>query len=246
VLAYRTHDALLSMLRAKQLRRAHDMLPASWCSVINVHWTDNADSADVGYHQEAEWDREYKPGRHDWPSRRYDVLTVTLPTGKMPSVSTDTKEITVGPWTYRKGRGHTLSVIYHLQGPEQDAAAFLAENNSERRCAIINACGEDLSDLLVVEEIQRDDFGRLCHIYLPRDACSAKKWAEWQITPHDTTRRDAINYFLIHLAVFVRVVCPSTSRIYWLQVPDTCTTAREAVAATFGLTATEYQPITQS
>jgi hypothetical protein len=35
-------------------------------------------------------------------------------------------------------------------------------------------------------------------------------------------------------------------RIYVLRVPPTCTTAREAVAWTFGMTADEYQPIAQS
>ncbi len=44
----------------------------------------------------------------------------------------------------------------------------------------------------------------------------------------------------------VRVICPSTGRQYALRVPPTTKTAREAVAWTFGLTADQYQPITQS
>jgi hypothetical protein len=41
---------------------------------------------------------------------------------------------------------------------------------------------------------------------------------------------------------FVRVTCPSTGRVYHLSVPPTVTTAREAVAWTFGHTAATYHP----
>lgn len=228
VLAYRTHDVLVSMLREKQRRRARGMIPDTWCNAIEVRWAEVARDVGMGYRQEAEWNRPYKPGRHDWPSRRYDVLTVFLPTGKMPIVSADQREITLGPWTYRKGRGHTLSVIYHPQDADADRAAFATETNAERRAAIINACGETLTDLFEAEALQVDDFGKLYDLWRPG-------------TPTGTLVFGG-NYY----GRFVRVVCPSTNRVYWLQVPDTCETAHAAVAATFGLTPTEYQPITQS
>lgn len=42
------------------------------------------------------------------------------------------------------------------------------------------------------------------------------------------------------------VVCPTTGRQYALRVPPSCTSAREAVAWTFGLRAEEYRPTSQS
>jgi hypothetical protein len=47
-------------------------------------------------------------------------------------------------------------------------------------------------------------------------------------------------------AQLVRVTCPSTGRVYHLRVPPDVTTAREAVAWTFGLRAEEYQPQVQA
>lgn len=44
----------------------------------------------------------------------------------------------------------------------------------------------------------------------------------------------------------VRVVCPSTGAVYYLPVDRTCRTAHEAVAATFGLEATEYRPLVEA
>ncbi|MGH2367599.1 MAG: DUF6745 domain-containing protein [Chloroflexota bacterium] len=44
------------------------------------------------------------------------------------------------------------------------------------------------------------------------------------------------------VVVAVRVVCPSTGRIYLLRVPPTCQTAHEAVAWTFGRDTGDYAP----
>lgn len=198
-----------------RLRRVRSVIPDAWCARVKVRWCDTAASAKLWYEQMVEWDRPYRAGRQNWPSRRYDVLWVYVQRGTVPTVSADGREITVGPWTYRRGRGHQLSVQYHpLSDAADNRAAFVAEHNTERRCAILNACGEDLSSIARMEELQRDDFGQLYAV----DGCGR----------------------------FVRVVCPTTDRVYWLQVPDRCETAHAAVAATFGLTAREYTPMVQA
>ena len=44
----------------------------------------------------------------------------------------------------------------------------------------------------------------------------------------------------------VEVVCPTTLRQYVLGVGPTVTTCQAAVASTFGLTATQYQPVRET
>jgi len=44
----------------------------------------------------------------------------------------------------------------------------------------------------------------------------------------------------------VRVICPTTHRVYHLLVPTYVNTCQEAVAATFGLQPEEYNPIRES
>ena len=44
----------------------------------------------------------------------------------------------------------------------------------------------------------------------------------------------------------LRVVCPSTGRVYWLGTDRSHATAHAAVAASFGLTVDQYQPTAQS
>lgn len=44
----------------------------------------------------------------------------------------------------------------------------------------------------------------------------------------------------------VRVVCPTTGRVYHLGVPTTVTTCQEAVASTFGVTADDYAPVRET
>jgi hypothetical protein len=219
--------------RRRNLDRRHAhivraMIPTAWCQTVAIRWTDAPTEIGATYHREVEWPVEQRRRGPTWPSRKYDVLTITLLRHTVPAISADRREIRVGPWTYRRRRGHSLSVIYHPQGAEADRALFAAERNAERRSAIITACGEDLTNLFDDQELQRDDFGRLCRLY-----------TEIPNPPHSQPRRET-------LGVFVRVVCPSTGRVYWLQVPPACRTAREAVAATFGLTPTEYDPARQT
>lgn len=44
----------------------------------------------------------------------------------------------------------------------------------------------------------------------------------------------------------VKVVCPTTGRVYHLGVPPTVRTCQEAVASTFGLKPEEYRPVRES
>lgn len=44
----------------------------------------------------------------------------------------------------------------------------------------------------------------------------------------------------------VRVVCPSTGRVYWLGTSSRTQTAHEAVAASFGLSVEEYAPAAEA
>lgn len=110
-------------------------------------------------------------------------------------------------------------VQYYLpHGDDRDAAEFEAEANQERRRKILAACGERVLPPERRAMAQMDDYGQL-----------------WEITRYDV---DAWNHERTERQV--RVVCPSTGAVYWLPVPRHVTTAREAVASTFGLTAAEY------
>ncbi|MCI2436958.1 hypothetical protein LM603_06775, partial [Candidatus Acetothermia bacterium] len=44
----------------------------------------------------------------------------------------------------------------------------------------------------------------------------------------------------------VEVVCPSTGRKYFLCVPGWLQTVRQAVAWTFGLSAEQYEPVSET
>lgn len=45
---------------------------------------------------------------------------------------------------------------------------------------------------------------------------------------------------------FVRVTCPTTNRVYVLGTRETAQTAKEGVAATFGMTPEEYNPVVET
>ncbi len=46
--------------------------------------------------------------------------------------------------------------------------------------------------------------------------------------------------------VMLEVTCPSTERKFWLRVPPNMRKAREAVAWSFGLSASAYRPVAET
>lgn len=124
------------------------------------------------------------------------------------------RDVMIGRW-WVSPTGH--QVAYEPHGDERDADEWRRESNHERRRMIQQACGERL--LAAIERdmvlIQADDYGRLYEI--PGVASSRQ-----------------------HGGHVVRVVCPSTSAIYWLPVQAGVRTAKAAVASTFGLSEVEY------
>jgi hypothetical protein len=99
---------------------------------------------------------------------------------------------------------------------------ILAETNVETRRAIIELLGYDqFAGLLDLVPVQDDT------------------WNGQTYTLLRTREKDDIAGEYLQ---FVRVTCPSTDRVYHLSVPPTVSTAKEAIAWTFGVTAEEYHP----
>ena len=46
--------------------------------------------------------------------------------------------------------------------------------------------------------------------------------------------------------VVVKVICPSTGRVYFLRVPPDCTNIQNAIAWTFGLSGSQYKPVVET
>jgi hypothetical protein len=95
---------------------------------------------------------------------------------------------------------------------------FLQERNAEIRGAMYAAMGQKrVFDLIGAEEIARRYANSETYIlYRTREKIGEKHW-QW-----------------------VGVRCPSTGTDYLLGVPDTVSDPIEAVAGTWGLTASEY------
>jgi hypothetical protein len=110
--------------------------------------------------------------------------------------------------------------------PERLAPSRIAAwSNAERRRVAIDRIGiERFLGGLDAQVVQEDDYGRL-----------------WQ------TRREIGNeQFVAVEVVNATVERDGTQRRYFLRVPPTAATARRAVAWTFGLTGSEYQPAVES
>jgi hypothetical protein len=185
---------------------------------------------------EIQWDRPYKAGRHNWPSRRWTAIVVSLPaSGELPEKTGD-RRLRIGRWEYELA-SRSLSVrLRYLPGTEAEDRAALraargrdgwAGGNQERLRALLQACGPDRLGL-EVQVVQADDFGRLLRVGDREPEASA---AAGRIT---------------ELGQVVEVRCPSTGRIYWLTVPRGIRTAREAVGATFRVPAGNYSPAYES
>lgn len=180
---------------------------------------------------QAQWSRPYKPGRHDWPSRKWTAIVVTLPaSGELPE-KTGERRLRIGRWEYELD-SRSLSVrLRYLPGTEAEdrtaLAAALRDRNQERLRAVLQACGPERLGL-EVQVVQADDFGRLLRVGDRESETSAAAGR------------------IIELGQVVEVRCPSTGRLYWLTVPASVTTAREAVGATFRVPAGQYAPAYES
>ena len=218
VLGYEARDArdarraavrakkLNRVLAVKQLRAGEEFRGWSVCGVAVI---DGAPGVEYSW----SWNkRSAYQRRHNYSGGGRETLEISAPRGKYTVLRTGKRVtgIRVGPWAYTKQRGHSFSVVYAPQGAQTDFAAFAAEENVERRRAILTACG--IGILGEVTPIQQDDYGRLYETPVGR---------------------------------YVRVVCPSTDRVYLLRVPPDTATAKQAVAWTFGLSEVVYSPTLQ-
>lgn len=105
---------------------------------------------------------------------------------------------------------------------------LLAEKNAERRRAMMEIVGSDrFSSLFDLEEVSR----QRRHPELEEDVLLR------------TRTTDAVTGEHIQ---FVRVVCPSTGRVYHLCVPPSILTAAEAVAWTFGHDEQTFAPAVEA
>lgn len=130
--------------------------------------------------------------------------------------------ITLRRWEIRGSESvGELVASYLPYGDERDAAAFAAADNQELRRRILAACGDRVLPPETRELVQQDDFGALYRV------------TQMGVFGEATRQQ-------------VRVVCPSTGAVYWLPVSNQCRTAHQAVAETFGLSASEYQPAVEA
>lgn len=216
------------MYQARQSRLTEDRL-ATWCQRRNVSY--GCDRTEVTYRHEVVWATSGWCFRHRTPAAQYDELIVWVAAGEKTAIF-DKKENTlkIGPWEWRKGRGHTLSVRF--VGTDQQAAAEWAKTqNQAMRRAIIAAHGEKIIEQnCKLDLVQADDFGRLYWV----QAVDIRPGSGERNLP----RGDKMKY--------VRVVCPTTGAIYWLACRPNCQTAKEAVAASFGLSVENYSPAVQA
>jgi hypothetical protein len=169
--------------------------------------------------------------------------------------------VTIGVWEWRKGSGHSLAVRYN--GTRDKAVRdFVNTHNQEQRRAILARHGDLIESFqydanatdaeamkhqvgedkvqLAAHKLQADDFGQLWKLEMHRvgDIAIPSHMANFR-------RSTGANYWGQHFTM-VRVVCPTTQAVYWLNVPDRTTTAHAACAITFGLTVEEYAPAKQA
>jgi hypothetical protein len=105
-------------------------------------------------------------------------------------------------------------------------------------------------ETITIDEIQNEPNAEIRRVMIERMGMN-RYVVEANLKPSQTDRfgtlyssqlPDGERYFAVH------VTCPSTARDYFLRLPPDAnfTTAHEAVAWTWGLSATEYNPILES
>jgi len=145
------------------------------------------------------------------------------------------------PWVLTTGgaefRLSTLELLDDKTLEEAGVADLvLKETNAEVRQRLLARFGPDrVADALGARQLAKDRFGELWLVPAQIDR-----------TPSNSPYRQERLVVLMEPMKFVRVI-EATSRpdgrpIYWLPVPMEMTSAREAVAWTFGLSKYEYRP----
>jgi hypothetical protein len=124
------------------------------------------------------------------------------------------------------GYGEDPKEFLKLIGDKLDARWVLKDKNAELRRMMIEAMGSDRF------------FSQLETQVLHKDL-------DIQGNPR-TLLKFNISDAQAGYLLAVRVVCPTTGRIYHLGVPPTVKTCAEAVASTFNLRAKEYSPKRES
>ncbi len=118
-------------------------------------------------------------------------------------------------WPVYAWHGVRVQANVILKPQELEPIKVLQEVNAEVRRVMIERLGmERIAKETGAQVIAKDEKGELLRIELTGD----------------------------EPLLMVHVICPSTQREYYLRVPPTMTTAKEAVAWTFGLTADQYNP----
>lgn len=131
-------------------------------------------------------------------------------------------------WKIYSWHGIAVPENWIMQPDQISRDDFMAETNAERRRALVEIIGSDrLASLLDLVEVSRERR----HPELAEDVLLR------------TSEPDPVAGKVIQ---FVRVMCPTTGRVYHLCVPPTIRSASEAVAWTFGKSAEEYRPAVEA
>ena len=127
---------------------------------------------------------------------------------------------------YGYGDGSGLKKFLSMIADKLEARWVLQEKNTELRRMLIEAMGADRFFSQLETEVVHNDI-------------------DLQGNPRTLLRFKTIDAQAGYLQA-VRVVCPTTGRVYHLGVPPKVKTCAEAVASTFKLTAKEYSPQRES
>jgi hypothetical protein len=124
---------------------------------------------------------------------------------------------------YGYGYGSILQEYLELVASNLDAQWVLKETNSELKRMMIEAMGADnlFRQLKAVKVIHTDVDGY----------CNPRSLLRIPLEEAQAGYLQA-----------VKVVCPTTGRVYYLGVPPEVRTCQEAVASTFGIKADDYHP----
>lgn len=113
--------------------------------------------------------------------------------------------------------GVSISPEWIEKREELTPEMYLQEQNQERRRVLSDLIGwEKIVKHLGTQTLHHDDYGELLQVEMDDDDGKP--------------------------ALFVRVTCPSTGRVYMLRVAPDTETAKEGVASTFGVDVEQYNP----
>jgi uncharacterized protein YdbL (DUF1318 family) len=215
------HEAPVVRIRRKLAKRREariQSLFSGWCRYVEAHVLAADEPASrASINYVWRWnERSRYQHRHGYSAGGYDMLQISCSLSALPTLSADGREAAVGPWRYRH---HQDLRIHRLQ------LRYVPQGAEADRQAFASELNQARRRAIVA-------------------ACGESVVAvdKAELVQADDYGR----LYRLPDGLFVRVVCPSTGAPYWLSVPETCGSAHEAVAATFGMSVVDYHPVVQS